>query len=775
MNKKWYVYSFFISLFCVFPYSAFSQHKGISFQGMIKLPGGTYPTKSGVMVNARILSPDDCILREENFTGVNISNGYINLALGTGTAAGYDPGFTLKQVMDNSAIISMGPSKPTGLVCLNVDGSVNGSATSFDPTSTNGARKFRMSLYIDSIPVVADFNMRSMAYAINAEVSDDAKKLNGKADTSFIQTSTNITQTAAESWFSSSVLGSIINGTYTAPSAISANTLSSTLPIDKGGTNLTATGAANQILGVNASGDGLEYKTLTAGTNVTLTHGANSITINATGGGGSGDITGVTAGTGLTGGGTSGDVTLSLSDVGTPGSYYKVTTDAQGRVSTGQATLEVTDIPVLPTSKITSGTFADSMLSGLSIDKLISAAGKYFDYKPNGVACTTGQTLIYTAGTGWGCSSPSVGSVTTVTASGPLSSSGGTTPNITLAQATTSTSGYLTSEDWNTFNSKQAGNSELTALAGLATLGILQKTGANTYAGLGLAAPLSVNGLNIQMTQASSTTDGYLSSAHWNTFNNGATGVIAVARMPALTGDVTTSAGAVATTIGNNVVTNAKFRQGVARSVVGVTGNATANVADIQGTANQVLRVDSAGTGLAFGAVNLASSAAVTGALPIANGGTGATTLAANNVILGNGTSAVQTVAPGTSGNVLTSNGTTWVSQAGGRTSCPAGFTLIGTSGSEEAFCISTNEEPTATWLVATTACYNKTPTKARLCSSSEWAMACVSGLPPGMTGNWEWVADLYFDSGQLMGRSGCDSFTGNNVGNYAGSRCCFR
>jgi hypothetical protein len=52
------------------------------------------------------------------------------------------------------------------------------------------------------------------------------------------------------------------------------------------------------------------------------------------------------------------------------------------------------------------------------------------------------------------------------------------------------------------------------------------------------------------------------------------------------------------------------------------------------------------------------------GLLPVANGGTGATTLTANNVLLGNGTSAVQVVAPGTNGNVLTSNGTTWASTA---------------------------------------------------------------------------------------------------------------
>lgn len=54
----------------------------------------------------------------------------------------------------------------------------------------------------------------------------------------------------------------------------------------------------------------------------------------------------------------------------------------------------------------------------------------------------------------------------------------------------------------------------------------------------------------------------------------------------------------------------------------------------------------------------------ITGQVAVANGGTGASTLTANNVILGNGTSAVQFVAPGTSGNVLTSNGTTWQSTA---------------------------------------------------------------------------------------------------------------
>ena len=54
----------------------------------------------------------------------------------------------------------------------------------------------------------------------------------------------------------------------------------------------------------------------------------------------------------------------------------------------------------------------------------------------------------------------------------------------------------------------------------------------------------------------------------------------------------------------------------------------------------------------------------VTGTLPVANGGTGLATLTANNVMLGNGTSAPSFVAPSTTGNVLTSNGTTWTSAA---------------------------------------------------------------------------------------------------------------
>ena len=86
--------------------------------------------------------------------------------------------------------------------------------------------------------------------------------------------------------------------------------------------------------------------------------------------------------------------------------------------------------------------------------------------------------------------------------------------------------------------------------------------------------------------------------------------------------DATISA-AGALTIAANAVSFAKFQQVAGLSVFGNSTATAANGAAITGTANQVLRVDSAGSALGFGAINLASANAVTGILPGANGGTG--------------------------------------------------------------------------------------------------------------------------------------------------------
>jgi hypothetical protein len=86
----------------------------------------------------------------------------------------------------------------------------------------------------------------------------------------------------------------------------------------------------------------------------------------------------------------------------------------------------------------------------------------------------------------------------------------------------------------------------------------------------------------------------------------------------------------------------------------------TSNATTFNGTTGAFTNVS--GNGAALTAIN--ASNVSTGTLVVGRGGTGQTTLTADNVILGNGANAVKVVAPGTASNVLTSNGSSWVSQA---------------------------------------------------------------------------------------------------------------
>lgn len=124
-------------------------------------------------------------------------------------------------------------------------------------------------------------------------------------------------------------------------------------------------------------------------------------------------------------------------------------------------------------------------------------------------------------------------------------------------------------------------------------------------------------------TDYSAGTSGLATGIIKSTTGTGNLSIAVAADFPTLNQNTTGSAGSVS---GTNVITNANLRQGIARSVIGVTGNATANVADIQGSANQILRVNSAGTALAFGSIDISQSASITGTLPVGNGGTGTST-----------------------------------------------------------------------------------------------------------------------------------------------------
>jgi hypothetical protein len=170
--------------------------------------------------------------------------------------------------------------------------------------------------------------------------------------------------------------------------------------------------------------------------------------------GAGGDITDVTAGTGLSGGGTSGAVTISMPNVGTAGSYYKVTTDAQGRVASGAAALVAADIPSLDWSKIGSG--KPTTLSGYGItDSLVGnnggvptvAAGLASARPTAGTAgrlyiTTDTLTMFRDNGSAWDVigSTGAGGSLTGVTAGTGLTG-GGSSGNVTVSLTNVGTAG----------------------------------------------------------------------------------------------------------------------------------------------------------------------------------------------------------------------------------------------------------------------------------------------------------------------------------------------
>lgn len=94
---------------------------------------------------------------------------------------------------------------------------------------------------------------------------------------------------------------------------------------------------------------------------------------------------------------------------------------------------------------------------------------------------TAGSGISITNGSGSiSISATNSGTVTSVSGTAPIASSGGNTPAISISQATTSTDGYLSSTDWNTFNNKQAAGTYVTSVSG--TTGRITSSGGTTPA-----------------------------------------------------------------------------------------------------------------------------------------------------------------------------------------------------------------------------------------------------------------------------------------------------
>ncbi|MDG0816203.1 tail fiber domain-containing protein [Bdellovibrio svalbardensis] len=197
----------------------------------------------------------------------------------------------------------------------------------------------------------------------------------------------------------------------------------------------------------------------------------------------------------------SGDATISnagavsLSSVGSPGTYFKVTTDAKGRVISGVGALTATDIPGLDWSKITSG--KPTTLAGYSITDALSLSGGtmggaidlnsnnltnlgYVTMSPNkslhlsnNSTDPTGLSTVDKGKTWYNATSNQIkywngSAVVTLGAAGA-----GTVTSVTAG--TGLTGGTITS------TGTIGLGTELSGLNGIATTGFVKRTGAGTY------------------------------------------------------------------------------------------------------------------------------------------------------------------------------------------------------------------------------------------------------------------------------------------------------
>ena len=472
------------------------------------------------------------------------------------------------------------------------------------------------------------------------------------------------------SWIAAGGTGTVTSVALTAPSIFSvsgspitaAGTLALTysgtaLPVANGGsgaTTLTGYVKGNGTSAFTASATvpstditGLGTMSTQNANSVTITGGTvNGTTIGATTAT-TGAFTTLTASTSLTtptvqatnSGGLSlknsaGTTQMSMGAGGGDNISLNVSTNLNG--SNAQIDISPTGTGHVHINPTGSGSIQVNPTSVGTIDNMTIGAttpknGSFVDFSVTGTTSfdgsqgTAGQVLT-SAGTGatptW--TTPAVGTVTSVTGTAPVVSSGGTTPAISMAAASSTVNGYLTSTDWNTFNNKGSGT-------------VTSVSATSPVTSTGGATP------TIAMPAATTSVDGYLTSTDWTTFNNKGSGTVTSVAALTLgtTGTDLSSSVATGTTtpvITLNVPTASASNRGVLSSADWTTFNnkGSGTVTSVTGT-SPVVSSGGATPAISMAAANTSTNGYLTSTDWNTFNGKGSGTVTSASVVSANG------------------------------------------------------------------------------------------------------------------------------------------
>lgn len=376
----------------------------LAYEGVLTNSAGDPQDLSSAPIRFSIVDAAGCVIYREAKNPGGDTSGNVFHQIGTGT-----------------------PDYPSVGATLDVSYFVDSKAGESSCTVAASADRF-LKVEVAAYGFVATLPMAAVPYSM---VAASAKKLGSKTESDLLSVNTSgsnkLSQANLESVFvnydklnallsakldsSGNYIGNITG------SATSASQVTGLVNVANGGTGLTTVSAGSLLIG-NGTG---AFQTVNPGTTGNILTSNGTTWVSAT----------LPAAPVLSVAGRTGSVTLSSVDV----SDFATATDsradaritaqkgvanglatlsASGKVPSTQLAITASDVPVLDANKITTGTFANSMIAGLGIEKLINATAKYFNYKPNGNACSDNEVLKYdstlnTGDGGWKCASDSAG------------------------------------------------------------------------------------------------------------------------------------------------------------------------------------------------------------------------------------------------------------------------------------------------------------------------------------------------------------------------------